>query len=89
MGCEAARRGANYCALSSDLAASGVPCTVCAVASAEAAALCAVGGTYDERLCARLQAAGLDGFGENGELHTLARVWEVSSAQALGFDEGT
>jgi hypothetical protein len=57
------------------------------VASAEASALCAVGDEYDERLCARLQAAGLDGFGENGELHTLARVWEAPPAQALGLDK--
>ena len=35
----------------------------------------------------RLQAAGLDGFGENGELHTLARMWESPPAQALGLDE--
>lgn len=79
--------GANYGALSADLAASGVPCTVCAVASAEAALICAVGDEYDERLCSRLQAAGLDGFGENGELHTLACVWEASAAQVLGLDE--
>ena len=79
--------GANYGALSAELAASGVPCTVCAVASAAAAALCAVGDAYDAQLCARLQAAGLDGFGENGEMHTLARVWESPPARALGLDE--
>ena len=78
--------GANYGALSAQLAASCVPCTVCAVASAEAAALCAVGDAYDETLRARLEAAGLDGFGENGELHTLARVWEAPPARALGLD---
>jgi iron complex transport system substrate-binding protein len=79
--------GANYEALASELRASGVPCTVCAVASPAAAALCAVGDAYDDALRARLDAAGLDGFGENGELHTLARVWEVPPAQALGLEK--
>jgi len=77
--------GANYDALAAELRASGVPCAVCAVASDAAAALCAVGDAYDDGLRARLEAAGLDGFGENGELHTLARVWEVPPAQALGL----
>ena len=78
--------GSNYGALSADLAVSGVPCTVCAVASPAAAELCSVGDAYDEQLCARLQASGLDGFGENGELHTLARVWESPPMRALGLD---
>ena len=84
-----AQPGANYDALSADLAASGVPCTVCAVASPQAATLCVVGDNFTEDLRARMQAAGLDGFGENGEFHTLARVWEVSPSQALGIDDIT
>ena len=27
-----------------------------------------------------------DAFGENGEFHTLARVWEVDRARALGME---
>ena len=45
------------------------------------------GITPTRRTHARLEAAGLDGFGENGELHTLACVWDAPPAQALGLDE--
>jgi iron complex transport system substrate-binding protein len=79
--------GSNYASLAEELRASGVPCTVCAVACASAAApVCAVGDAYDARLRSALADAGLDAFGENGELHTLARVWEAPPAQALGLD---
>jgi diphthamide synthase (EF-2-diphthine--ammonia ligase) len=77
--------GSNYDALSAELRASGVRCTVSAVASEDAAALCSVGDEFNDALRLRLQVAGLDGFGENGEVHTLARVWEATPEQALGL----
>jgi hypothetical protein len=76
---------ANYGALAADLEASGVPCTVCAVAEPRAAALCAVGDPYGPDLRTRLESAGLDGFGECGEIHTLAEVWRVEPEAALGL----
>ena len=74
---------ANYDDLSDDLERSGVPCAVSAVANEAAARLCAVGDMYHRALRMRLEAAGLDGFGEEGELHTMAHVWQVSPQQAL------
>ena len=75
---------ANYDALLKDLEASRVPCTVCAVADERAAKICAVGDAFGAALRSRLEEAGLDGFGECGELHTLAEVWHVEAATALG-----
>lgn len=80
----AAPARSNYGALAADLAASGVPCTVAAIADARARALCAVGDEYDAGMRTRLEGAGLDAFGEAGELHTLAEVWRVSPSEALG-----
>jgi len=34
---------------------------------------------YTPELAAAMVAAGLDAFGENGETHTLARVWEAGA----------
>ena len=46
-------------------------------------------GTLPALYCARVRQtlvrAGLDAFGENGEAHTLARVWEVPACRALGL----
>lgn len=78
--------GSNYDALSADLRASGVRCTVCAIASEVASGLCTVGDDFNDALRLRFQAAGLDGFGENGEVHTLARVWEATPERALGLE---
>lgn len=81
---------ASYDALLADLRLSGVPCTVSAVAGVPdmviPAALegLAPGRPFDEALSRAMAAAGWDGFGENGEIHTLARVWEVDPEQALG-----
>lgn len=77
----------NYEELSDELERSGVPCAVSAVANEAAAQLCFVGDLYDRALRTRLEAAGLDGFGEEGELHTLARVWQVSPQQALDVSD--
>jgi diphthamide synthase (EF-2-diphthine--ammonia ligase) len=45
-----------------------------------------VGAVYTPALAAAAVAAGVDAFGENGEFHTLARVWEVDRARALGIE---
>ena len=77
---------ADYSELVKDLAASGVPCVVTAVASDDArAAGIRVGDAFGEPMRALLARNGLDGFGENGEFHTLARVWDTSRSQALGL----
>mmetsp|Transcript_19066 Transcript_19066/g.62170 ORF Transcript_19066/g.62170 Transcript_19066/m.62170 type:complete len:451 (-) Transcript_19066:45-1397(-) len=75
--------GSNYEELAKDLKASSVPCVVSAVADDRAAELAAVGTLYDEALAEALDKAGLDRFGERGELHTLAQVWHVPPHQAL------
>ena len=78
--------GANYDELASDLEASGVPCIYSAVADKKMAdAGVAVGDLYCARVRQTLVRAGLDAFGENGEAHTLARVWEVPACRALGL----
>ena len=78
--------GANYPALAADLEASGVPCKVSAVTLDEAeAAGAAVGAAYGKDLASAMKGAGFDAFGENGEFHTLAQVWEVPRERALGI----
>lgn len=79
--------GANYDALAADLEKSGVPCVVTAVTEDRCAdAGIVVGAVYTPALAAAAVAAGVDAFGENGEFHTLARVWEVDRARALGIE---
>ena len=67
---------ADYEELSADLRASGVPCDV----SATTVDAVAVGERFGEFETPH----GLDAFGERGEFHTLARVWEVPRRAALG-----
>ena len=67
---------ADYEELSADLRASGVPCDV----SATTVDAVAVGERFGEFET----PPGLDAFGERGEFHTLARVWEVPRRAALG-----
>ena len=67
---------ADYEDLSADLRASGVPCDV----SATTVDTVAVGQRFGEFET----PLGLDAFGERGEFHTLARVWEVPRRAALG-----
>lgn len=71
-----------------DLDRSGVPCivTACADAPDDANAI-RTGDAFDTGLVERARALGWDPFGENGEFHTLARVWDCSSARALGVSE--
>ena len=72
---------ADYGELAADLAASRVPCVVSAV-TVDAPVV--VGAAYSADVAAACAAAGLDAFGERGEFHTLARVWDVPRHTALG-----
>ena len=62
-------------ALMADLEASGIVCEVSAVTDAALGAL-VPGQRFDRKAMSRLPD-GVDRFGENGEFHTLAKVWEV------------
>lgn len=64
-----------YEALMADLEASGIVCEVSAVTDAALGAL-VPGQRFDREVMSRLPD-GVDRFGENGEFHTLAKVWEV------------
>ena len=83
----AERRGASlhfpiwqvpYEELMADLEASGIICEVCAVTDAARDAL-VPGQRFDREAMMRLPD-GVDRFGENGEFHTLAKVWATASA---------
>lgn len=72
-----------------DLEASGVPCSLSACPGkpgAEAVEGVEVGALFDAGLAARARAGGWDGFGEEGEFHTLAQVWEAPVGQVLGTE---
>ena len=73
-----------YGALLDDLAASGTPCTVCALGDEQCWSgkppCVAIGERFDAALAQRLGDAGVDCFGENGEFHTLAEVWNAPGA---------
>lgn len=58
-----------------ELEGCGVPCVVSAVTE-EALGCVSVGERFGRVLWQRALAAGVDGFGENGEFHTLAQAWE-------------
>lgn len=62
--------------LMTDLEASGIVCEVSAVTDAARGAL-VPGQRFDRKAMMRLPD-GVDRFGENGEFHTLAKVWEVA-----------
>ena len=66
--------GVPYETLIDDLEASGVTCEVSAVTEL-AEGVVAVGQRFDRAMMARLPR-GIDAFGENGEFHTLVKVWE-------------
>lgn len=86
---------ADYRQLEQDLEASCVPCVV----SNSTVDTVRTGEVYDAKLRQRLQeyndrkangeSTSLDLFGEKGEFHTLARVWEVNPSVALGWEGST
>ena len=65
--------GAPYEALMDDLEASGAVCEVSAV-TGEARGVVRVGQRFDRAMMAALPER-VDRFGENGEFHTLVKVW--------------
>lgn len=76
-----------YDDLSRELAASSVPCRVCAIAvgpkpGARAGGGAVVGDLFNASLVAKLDE-GTDTFGEDGEFHTLAEVWNASVEDPL------
>jgi diphthamide synthase (EF-2-diphthine--ammonia ligase)/ABC-type Fe3+-hydroxamate transport system substrate-binding protein len=73
---------APYENLRLDLQLSQVPCVV----SASSVDSVSVGTIFTPDFSKQLQAIGeIDAFGENGEFHSLARVWEVDRKVALGL----
>ena len=64
-----------YEVLMADLEASGIVCEVSAVTDAALGAL-VPGQRFDREAMSRLPD-GVDRFGENGEFHTLVKVWRV------------
>ena len=65
-----------YEALIADLEASGIVCEVSAATDAALGAL-VPGQRFDRKAMTRLPK-GVDRFGENGEFHTLAKVWATA-----------
>ena len=63
----------DYSVLLEDLEKSQVPCFV----SASSVDLAKVGSLFNRQFYKRMVQAKVDGFGEAGEFHTLAKVWEV------------
>eukprot|EP00536_Pseudo-nitzschia_multiseries_P005653 jgi/Psemu1/190979/e_gw1.108.65.1 len=72
----------TYSDLLDDLKASTVPCQVSGSTREEIP----VGTMFDTKLYDRLVNTGIDGFGECGEFHSLAMVWEVPRSTALGLN---
>ena len=71
----------DYDELMKDLEASKVPCII----SGSSIERVHVGTPFTRELYKRCQEEGVDGFGEQGEFHSLAKVWEVSREMALGL----
>ncbi|KAI2504767.1 Diphthamide synthase [Fragilaria crotonensis] len=74
----------SYDDLLKDLEKSMVPCVV----SASTVNSVAVGTLFTKSFSESLRRNGdIDGFGENGEFHSLAQVWEVDRRIALALQE--
>jgi len=73
-----------YASLLKDLKKSGVSCRISALTVDGNPVK--IGDVFDEKLCEIFQAKDMDGFGENGEFHSMAEVWVVKRNQALSFD---
>lgn len=73
--------GVKYAALLSELESADVRIEVCAVDSQSGAAeIVKVGDVFGRDLISRLPKD-VDSFGENGEFHTLVRVWENTAGK--------
>ena len=88
--------GVDYEELISDLESSGVECEVSACPGPGAMTMgenqelidtrpLSVGQNFDRCAMERCIRMAWDGFGENGEFHTLVKVWLVSKEKALGI----
>lgn len=76
--------------LMDDLLSSAVPCVISACPKTDDAGAppdITVGRHYDRTTAELARTAGWDAFGEHGEFHTLAQVWEVPAERALGIAE--
>ena len=73
---------AEYEDLLKDLENSKVPCHVTASSNEEEVQ---VGSLFRRDLYEKAIRARIDGFGERGEFHSIAKVWEVESQIALGL----
>ena len=71
---------ADYTTLMDDLETSKVPCII----SASTVDSVEVGTPYTRDLYSKALSCNVDGFGERGEFHSLAKVWEVQRVTALG-----
>ncbi|KNC77393.1 hypothetical protein SARC_10144 [Sphaeroforma arctica JP610] len=83
-----AEAGSNYKQLAEDLERSTTPCVVSACEGdfKGGSFPINVGDVYGESVRETSRALGWDEFAENGEFHTLAKVWEAQSqAHALGL----
>jgi diphthamide synthase (EF-2-diphthine--ammonia ligase) len=74
----------TYSDLMDDLEASNVPCKVSGSTLEKEVPL---GTPFNRKLYERLVDSDIDGFGECGEFHSLAMVWEVPRCTALGLEE--
>ena len=73
----------NYAFLMDDLEKSQVPC----VLSASTVDSVSVGTPFTRELYDRAPELNLDEFGERGEFHSIAKVWEVPRSVALGLED--
>eukprot|EP00187_Rhodella_violacea_P000115 CAMPEP_0174902446 /NCGR_PEP_ID=MMETSP0167-20121228/37840_1 /TAXON_ID=38298 /ORGANISM="Rhodella maculata, Strain CCMP736" /LENGTH=337 /DNA_ID=CAMNT_0016144453 /DNA_START=6 /DNA_END=1019 /DNA_ORIENTATION=- len=71
----------DYGGLLDDLEKSQVVCVV----SSSTVGSVSVGDVFNREFSDRVKGVGIDGFGENGEFHTVARVWKVDRSVALGL----
>jgi len=74
---------ADYAVLMDDLEQSQVPCSV----TASTVDSVSVDTPFTRQLYNKASSLHLDGFGECGEFHSIAKVWQVSRAMALGLEE--
>jgi ABC-type Fe3+-hydroxamate transport system substrate-binding protein/diphthamide synthase (EF-2-diphthine--ammonia ligase) len=70
-----------YSDLLDDLEKSRVPCQISGSSRSEIS----VGSYFDRSLYKRLLELDIDGFGEEGEFHSLAKVFDVPRSTALGL----
>jgi len=72
----------SYSDLLEDLEASEVPCRVSGTTREKEVLL---GTMFDRKLYKTLLGSDIDCFGEDGEFHSLAMVWNVPRTVALGL----